>query len=172
MTIDPDPDSEPTVPQTPAAHRRGRRLPGVPVALGATVVVALVAVVVLTTNGRDATPPASPGTPGVNQASPEALQTALDAAKETCAAHTPAVSLGDGGRSLIVERIAAEVNAGADIDELVCILTRIDVPDAVVSQMEGTRALDGRQQASWDGFTASWTYHPDDGLNVILQETI
>ena len=41
-------------------------------------------------------------------------------------------------------------------------------PDAVVSQMDSTTSLQGRQTASWDGTDASWTYHPDNGLDLIL----
>ena len=43
--------------------------------------------------------------------------------------------------------------------------------DGLVKTFGATRALDGRQQASWDGFEASWTYHPDNGLTLILRET-
>jgi hypothetical protein len=35
--------------------------------------------------------------------------------------------------------------------------------------MEKTRALDGRQTASWSFIEASWTYHPDNGLDVIIR---
>lgn len=51
-----------------------------------------------------------------------------------------------------------------------CILGAVDISDAVIAQMDGTRALNGRQTGSWDGFTASWTYHPNSGLNIIVQE--
>ena len=33
-----------------------------------------------------------------------------------------------------------------------------------------TRALDGRQSATWAQFEASWTYHPDDGLDVLVRQ--
>jgi hypothetical protein len=26
----------------------------------------------------------------------------------------------------------------------------------------------GRQEASWDGIEASWSYHPDNGLDLVL----
>ncbi|WP_269142641.1 hypothetical protein [Georgenia yuyongxinii] len=35
--------------------------------------------------------------------------------------------------------------------------------------MTSTRALDGRQTAEWDGVVATWSFHPDDGLDVILE---
>jgi len=38
----------------------------------------------------------------------------------------------------------------------------------VISRMSATRALDGMQDGQWEGISASWTYHPDDGLNITL----
>lgn len=40
----------------------------------------------------------------------------------------------------------------------------------MTAQMDSTRALDGMQTAEWDTFEAKWTYHPDDGLDVIITE--
>lgn len=40
---------------------------------------------------------------------------------------------------------------------------------AVVGRMENTRALDGTLTADGDGVRASWTYHPDDGLNLVVE---
>jgi hypothetical protein len=163
MSVDPLHHNEPGVTDNPSVRRRGHLI-GVAAAIGIAVIVAIGAVVaLLSSSDGDGAPSGG--------ASQEASQTPLEGAKETCARHTPAVRVGDGGRSRFVERVAAEEDEGAGLDQLACILTHIDVPDAVVSQMDGTRALDGRQQAGWDGFTASWTYHPDDGLNLIIQET-
>jgi hypothetical protein len=97
-------------------------------------------------------------------------QTQLEAAKQECADDTTDVRIGDDGTSMVVSGVAAEEVEGASIVGLLCIFEQVQVPDAVVSQISGTRALDGRQQATWGDFTASWTYHPDDGLNLILQE--
>jgi hypothetical protein len=36
--------------------------------------------------------------------------------------------------------------------------------------MDNTRALDGMQTASWGNYEASWTYHPDEGLDVVVTE--
>ena len=40
---------------------------------------------------------------------------------------------------------------------------------AVYEEMMVTRALDGRQSASSDKYEASWSYHPDQGLEVIYK---
>lgn len=60
---------------------------------------------------------------------------------------------------------------GVPIRGMVCVLKEVGVPDSVVSQIDATRALDGMQKASWDKFSATWTYHPDNGLRVILTES-
>lgn len=54
---------------------------------------------------------------------------------------------------------------------MVCVLSAVTVPDSVVSQIDATRALDGMQKASWDKFSASWTYHRDQGPRVVLSES-
>lgn len=54
------------------------------------------------------------------------------------------------------------------IEDTVCVLSQLDVPDRVVSLMDSTTSLDGRQTETWDEVDASWRYHPDDGLDVLL----
>ena len=31
-----------------------------------------------------------------------------------------------------------------------------------------TRAIDGTQEEQWGLYRATWTYHPDQGLNVVI----
>lgn len=45
----------------------------------------------------------------------------------------------------------------------------VDAEVGVVARFGTTRALDGQQTADWDGFTASWGYHPDTGLDVVVE---
>lgn len=52
-----------------------------------------------------------------------------------------------------------------------CILAQVKTPDYVIAQMDRTRALDGTQHGSWGNISASWSYHPDSGLDVVLTET-
>jgi hypothetical protein len=51
-----------------------------------------------------------------------------------------------------------------------CVLDSVKVPDFVRAQMDKTRALDGTQRESWANLSATWSYHPDTGLNVGLTE--
>lgn len=49
-----------------------------------------------------------------------------------------------------------------------CMLDQLNAPTYVVDQMLETRSLDGRQSTSWgEGVTAEWSYHPDNGLDVL-----
>ncbi len=56
----------------------------------------------------------------------------------------------------------------ASIEDIACLLSKLDTPDTVASRMDSTRALDGTQTATWDGNTATWTYHPDNGLDIVI----
>lgn len=78
-------------------------------------------------------------------------------------------TIGDDGRSLILDGEGTEED-GLTITELAGILLEVNAPDSVIARIDGTRALDGRQTAEWDGFAASWTYHPESGLDIILEE--
>jgi hypothetical protein len=93
----------------------------------------------------------------------------LKAAKEECAAHSSFISVLDEGDALSLAG-EGEESAGADLLEMLCVLRELEIPDAVVSRMSQTRALDGTQEATWSGIRASWTYHPNSGLNIVLEE--
>ena len=41
---------------------------------------------------------------------------------------------------------------------------------AVSTEFDNTRALDGMQRDGWRKFKASWTYHPDDGLSIVIHQ--
>lgn len=42
-------------------------------------------------------------------------------------------------------------------------------PSSITDKMSSTRALDGMQTQNGSDFTATWTYHPDEGLKVIYE---
>jgi len=54
--------------------------------------------------------------------------------------------------------------------DVVCVLTELKIPVSVRVEMARTTALQGVQADTWDGIEASWTYHPDNGLDVILTD--
>lgn len=70
----------------------------------------------------------------------------------------------DGDTLILVAKEQGEVLVAQ------CVISELKIPTAVTMQIEETRALDGRQEASWEHYKASWTYHPDAGLNMIIQK--
>jgi hypothetical protein len=77
----------------------------------------------------------------------------------------------DGGTTLILHVIPREAGIGPVTPEnLVCVLRELETPAYVTEQIGQTRALDGRQTATWGDFEASWTYHPDNGLNLVIHQ--
>lgn len=79
------------------------------------------------------------------------------------------VSVEDGGTTLIVNTLAEDEDIlGLSSLALNCVYEELDVPTYISENIGQTRALDGRQNAEWDDFSVSWSYHPDDGANVIF----
>lgn len=95
--------------------------------------------------------------------------TSIEAALESCdIIPGPFFSLGDEGTSLSIST-GGEDSAGASLSDVACVLAALDVPDSVITRIDSTRALDGRQEASWDDLDATWGYHPDTGLDLVVE---
>lgn len=94
-----------------------------------------------------------------------------DAVRECGLTNQEGIELGDEGQSLTMDSEGTDdyLSEGADEAQIGCVLRALDMPDAVESRMNNTRALDGRQSAEWDEFAASWSYHPDTGTNVVIE---
>jgi hypothetical protein len=89
-------------------------------------------------------------------------------AVETCGVGTNQwIQIGDEGQSLSMDSVGEE-SSGAEFSDIVCVLDKLNTPDSVLNRINSTRALDGRQEADWNGFSASWGYHPDDGLDIVI----
>ena len=58
--------------------------------------------------------------------------------------------------------------SGDPVTDVACVLVFLKAPSYVVTQIDNTRALDGMQRARWGPFRASWTYHPDNGLSIVI----
>lgn len=91
----------------------------------------------------------------------------LDSAKETCAPGSAHAQLGDGGDTLALRSVGNK-SAGLTEVQLECFLDELEVTDAIRTELGTTRALDGRQSADWDGYHATWTYHPNSGLAMVI----
>lgn len=97
--------------------------------------------------------------------------TVLEDALDSCemSNYTPGVRLGDDGYSLILDMKGTDDIEGLDFTDLSCVLAEVEIPDSTLAIMESTRALDGRQTGDWDDITATWSYHPDAGLDIVLE---
>lgn len=79
-----------------------------------------------------------------------------------------AVKVLDDGATLVIDGRGEDDPLSVTAERTACLLNELDVPQSVVVKMDGTRALDGRQSASWGNIEAEWTYHPDAGLDLLL----
>ncbi len=75
----------------------------------------------------------------------------------------------DNGQTLLIDSSGEEDFGKLSVSALQCVLDGLKMPAAVQTHMFETRALDGRQENAWPGFTASWSYHPDQGMDVIVR---
>lgn len=95
--------------------------------------------------------------------------TVLESAVESCELESNEyVSLGDDGQTLTIDGASEAGDDGAVFADTACVLATVDASTAALAQMDGTNSLQGRQTATWDDIDASWTYHPDDGFDLIL----
>jgi hypothetical protein len=53
---------------------------------------------------------------------------------------------------------------------IVIINEKLGFSSSVYSKMSSTRALDGRLTESNDKYTVSWTYHPNNGLEILYEK--
>lgn len=104
--------------------------------------------------------------PSPTTAAPE--RTPLEQAKFDNARYNDFVTVSEDGKTLTAQT-TDEYGEGIELYTLDAILLALETPDAVIFQMEQTRALDGMQSASWDGYSAQWTYHPDNGFAIVIE---
>ena len=88
---------------------------------------------------------------------------------KSCIANTDAFDIMDDGDSIEFPR--ATKLGQATSTEVFCFLKRIGAPASLETKIGQTRALDGTRTDEWAEFEASWTYHPDSGLNLLVERT-
>jgi hypothetical protein len=52
-----------------------------------------------------------------------------------------------------------------------CLLGELGTPQSIIAQLGSTTALMGVQDATDDGLNYSWSYHPDNGVNMVITDT-
>jgi len=102
--------------------------------------------------------------------SQEPERRSLSATQQRCDAAGAGTTVQDDGNTLVVNSIGADhPMTGVDTAALRCIFDDVKMPSFVSEAVWATRALDGRQEDSWPGYTAAWSYHPDSGLRMIIR---
>ncbi|MEV4532940.1 hypothetical protein AB0J82_03815 [Asanoa sp. NPDC049518] len=92
----------------------------------------------------------------------------LESAQTVCDAGRNGTKLESDGSTLLVDMRGSKDKAGVDLVTLECILEQLNVPEAVKQDMFSTRPSDGRQEGTWFGTSASWTYDPAKGLDLTV----
>ncbi|MDH6464331.1 hypothetical protein M2302_004529 [Micromonospora sp. A200] len=139
-----------------AEHKRGRRTLALVSAAGAAALLLVFVGVIAATRGDE------------TQSGPTDTKTPFVAAKERCgSASAGGAELGDQGKTLTLHGAGKE-SSGLSYSMLECYWSALDMSDAVKAEVGATRALDGRQTGDWGDIHASWSYHPDSGLQMVL----
>lgn len=77
-------------------------------------------------------------------------------------------TIADENRTLTIDVKGNDDSYGASYENQACILRALDAPSSVISHLEQTTSIDGRQTEAWDGITAAWSYHPDRGSDMVI----
>lgn len=95
-----------------------------------------------------------------------------DFAYYKCAYDAFGATLSGKGKTLTLS--GAYLWSGLNGSQVDCVFSKAKFPSWLVEQIGMTRALDGMQKASYKVgkaiYLATWTYHPDNGLNLILRK--
>ena len=94
----------------------------------------------------------------------------LQQSYDVCTGRYPAaastLSVGDAGLTLIVDT-GSEYG---ELDGVLCTFSQLETPESVTASVSSTTALMGTQEATTGGYHYSWSYHPDNGLNMVITE--
>lgn len=78
------------------------------------------------------------------------------------------VSAAPDGQSIAMRTAGAKTSGRESVKDVACVLAGLGAPQHIYSLIGATRALDGMQSESWGDYVARWTYHPDNGLTVVI----
>lgn len=109
-----------------------------------------------------------PGGAPAAQPAPSPTVSPLRDAWDDCGS---AGALRDDDTTLVLDMEGDDLGSGdLSFSDIACVLDQLGAPSYVTEAMERTRALDGVQRETWDQYEASWTYHPDQGLDIIIRQ--
>jgi hypothetical protein len=93
----------------------------------------------------------------------------LPAAFESCTSQDvdDTMRLEDDGETIVVDT-GSEYGSTAGMD---CVLSELGTPESILAEMGRTTAMMGVQDAEHDGIEYSWSYHPDNGVDLVITDT-
>lgn len=149
--------------ETPAPSRPGRRWTPILLAVIGVLVVALGAVTALwisTSNQLSANESAQAAVEANRAATPDVLEVA----KRNLG--SAAVVSGDADSVSVVIFESGVSKAAPGLRNM---LDELGFSSAVLDRMGNTRALDGTREAQGKNCNVTWTFHPDDGLQMVFE---
>ncbi len=81
--------------------------------------------------------------------------------------YSPGTYLSGDGLSLFVD--GTDLNDTTSLVDVYTIISELNLPDSLFNEMGQTNALMGRESETFDNYEVSWTYHPDNGLDVCFK---
>lgn len=98
-------------------------------------------------------------------------QKKIDQAVETCAIDSEGFTVMNDGSAISLNTKGKDYTDTGTSNFLAyyCMLNELGVPETTQEKMDHTRAMDGAQSDTWDSLKASWSYHPDSGVNVVIE---
>lgn len=109
--------------------------------------------------GEDAATAAAVTTTG-----PSRLQVAFDACSKDDDGDTLAIA--DEGRTIVVDT-GSEYGDFAPTD---CVLSELGTPESIRAEIGRTTSMMGVQDGEHDGISYSWSYHPDNGVDMVITD--
>ncbi len=77
-----------------------------------------------------------------------------------------AYTVGDDGKTLSIDT-ESEYNSDGTT-ALLCTWDSLGTSDSLQSRMKSTNSMMGQQTATEDGLTYAWSYHPKNGVNMMV----
>lgn len=93
------------------------------------------------------------------------LKLSFKSAEAACTSGKAVLS-SDGTSINVDSKDQYDVDAAVDI---LSIITELNLPDTLFTEMCSTTALMGRQTKTYGDIEVSWSYHPDNGLDVFFR---
>jgi uncharacterized protein HemX len=88
----------------------------------------------------------------------------LSEAYQACHFRDDTLELGDDGETIVIDTRSEY----GSVDGMQCVLAELDTPESIEAAIGRTTSLMGLQSDDHDGLDYSWSYHPDNGVNMVI----